>query len=499
MQRIEIDGVPVFSAPGPDRITAVLTFGVGLRDETFATVEVTHLVEHLVMGTLPKSHLQCNAMVDTDLTAFYATGRPDAVRAFLESVCRAISDLPTDRIALEVGVLQAENCSGSHPTVAALLGARYGLRGPGLTVAQGPGPQFLGEETVRAHARRWFVRENAALWCHGELPAGLSLPLPSGPRPQRPVTEPRWQPGPVWSQAPMGEGAGLLLAAPPRDHALNVGLHVLSGRLTDVARTERGLSYSTGVEVLDVSADRRESALYVDAREGQAAEVGRILWEQFAALCRTGPTPEELAHVVTGLAEEFDADEDAFVCGELGGAALCELGPVPFLPADEALAAWRAVTPEQVAAAMRAAAGSAVLVVPQGTVLRTSIGGIEQRPFCGVVPVAPEGREFRPSALKRVRDRAARVRLVVSDAGLADVDADGDVHFTPWEGIEAVVPFDRGEGFSVITREMCVIPVDPAVQGRGAVAAVRDRLPERVWVRRPAPVADVPRTAVPAR
>lgn len=60
-QRIEIDGVSVLTAPGPDRVTAALVFGVGHRDETFATAEVTHLVEHLVMGALPKSHLECNA------------------------------------------------------------------------------------------------------------------------------------------------------------------------------------------------------------------------------------------------------------------------------------------------------------------------------------------------------------------------------------------------------------------------------------------------------
>ena len=81
MQRIEIDGVPAFTAPGPERITAVLSFGVGLRDEAFAAVGVTHLIEHLVMGTLPKSHLRCNAMVTVDVTAFYATGRPEAVRS----------------------------------------------------------------------------------------------------------------------------------------------------------------------------------------------------------------------------------------------------------------------------------------------------------------------------------------------------------------------------------------------------------------------------------
>jgi hypothetical protein len=53
VQRIDIDGVPVFTAPGPERVTAALPFGVGLRDESYATIEVTHLIEHLVMGSLP--------------------------------------------------------------------------------------------------------------------------------------------------------------------------------------------------------------------------------------------------------------------------------------------------------------------------------------------------------------------------------------------------------------------------------------------------------------
>ncbi len=487
---MDIDGVPVLTAPGPDRITAVLTFGVGLRDETFATIGVTHLIEHLVMGALPKSHLDCNAMVDLDLTAFYATGRPDAVRTFLETVCRAITDLPTERMALEVGVLQAENCAGAHPTVAALLGARYGLRGPGLAVASGPGPEFLTEDVVRGHARRWFVRENAALWCHGGLPADLTLPLPSGPRPQRPMPAPRPQSGPAWTQAPMGDGAGLLLAGPPRDPALSLGLEVLQERLTDVARTARGLSYSTGLEVVDAGPGRRETALYVDAREGQAGEVGRILWEQFAALWRTGPTPEELAHAVAGFEEELDGDADAFVCGELAAAAYSELGGLPFLPGRDALAAWRAVTPEQVAAALGAAAATALLVVPQDATLRSALGGIDRRSFCGVVPVAPVGREFRPSALKRAFDRSARMRYVVSDAGLAEVDVDGDVHFSPWSEIEAVLPDDAGEGFLVVTRDVCLFPVDPAVHGRAACAAIRAHLPEHLWVRRPAVPVD---------
>ena len=40
VQRIDVDGIPVRTAPGPERITAALVFGVGSRDETFPTREV---------------------------------------------------------------------------------------------------------------------------------------------------------------------------------------------------------------------------------------------------------------------------------------------------------------------------------------------------------------------------------------------------------------------------------------------------------------------------
>jgi hypothetical protein len=112
VQRIEIDGVPVFSAPGPERVTAALMFGIGIRDESYATLGITHLIEHLVMGSLPKSSLQSNGMTTVDSTHFHATGRPEAVAAFVEGVCAALDDFPLDRIEAEIGVLQAEDCAG---------------------------------------------------------------------------------------------------------------------------------------------------------------------------------------------------------------------------------------------------------------------------------------------------------------------------------------------------------------------------------------------------
>jgi hypothetical protein len=481
VQRIEIDGVPVFTASGPDRVTAALVFGVGHRDETFATAEVTHLVEHLVMGALPKSHLKCNAVTDVDLTAFFATGRPDAVRAFLNGVCAALTDLPTERLESEIGVLQAEDCSTGNSTYGSLWAARYRLAGPGLVAVGGPGPDYLTEDVVRAHARRWFVRENAALWWHGDLPADLTLALPSGPRPQRFVPPPRPQSGPVWTQY-FAPGVGLLLGAGSTyDPALSVGIEVLKERVRDIARHARGLSYHVDSMALDLHPALREVAVIIDAREGQESEVAKILWEQYEALSDTGPTAEELRHAVDGFEEEMDGDDEEITQTELADAAYREVSGLPFHPVDRVLADWRAMDPERVAAALRAARTSAVLYVPEAARF-PGIFGLQRRYMCNLQGELPRGTTFRTPALTRLVNKAARMSIAVTDAGLAERDADGDGHLIPWQEVEAVVPVDDGKGYQVVGRNMCGILVHEEMYGRKAVEAVGARIPSALWL-----------------
>lgn len=483
MQRIEIDRVPVFTASGPGRASAALVFGVGIRDETYATLGITHLIEHLVMGTLPRSHLECNATVDVESTVFYASGKPQAVADFVTRICAALSHLPTDRMDLEMGVLEAENCAGSHPTAAALWGARFRLNGPGLAVAGGGVPFGLTEEQVRGHAQRWFVRANAALAWHGVLPADLRLDLPDGPRPERTAPDARPQDRPVWMQGDTA-GVGLLLSsAPTPDHALNAAVETLEERLTDVARHQRGLSYSVTREVVDVAPGRREIAVVVDAREGQEAAVAAVLWEQFRELCERGPSADEIAHVVEGFAEFLDSGDDA-VSAELGQAALASVFGLPVRTAADGLASLQAVTPERAAAAFRATVPTAILMVPNG--VEPELGpGIERRHLCNYVPELPTGPTFRPSLLSRVRHKEARLRLVVTEDGLAHGDADGDGHLIPWSEVEAALPALQGTGVFVVGRNLCGIDVHEDLYGRRAVDAVRARLPEHVWV--PAP------------
>lgn len=480
MQRFDIDGVPVFTAPGPARATAALVFGVGIRDETFATLGITHLIEHLVMGTLPKSHLECNATVDVESTVFYASGKPPAVAAFLTRICAALSELPTDRIDLETGVLEAENCAGSHPTAAALWAARFRLAGPGLAVAGGGVPSGLSAETVSAHARTWFVRSNAALAWHGEVPSDLRLALPDGPRPERATPAVRPQTGPVWMQGAT-PGVGLLLTSTPTPNtALNVAVDVLEDRLTDVARHQRGLSYSVLREVVDVTAGHREIAVVVDAREGQEAAVAGVLWEQFQDLCDRGPSPDELAHAADGLAEFLEFGDEV-TAAQLAQAAHAAVFGLPYRDGAAALAEFRTVTPQAAAEALRASLPTAVLVVPEDVV--PALGpGVERQWICHLVPRLPPGVTFRPPLLARMRHKGARLRLVVTEEGLAHEDADGDGHLIPWSEVEAAVPASQGSGVFVVGRNLCGVDVHEDLYGRRAVEAVRSRLPEHVWV-----------------
>ncbi len=489
VQQAEIDGIPAFTARGPARVTGALVFGVGVRDETYGTLGVTHLIEHLVMGSLPKSHLECNATVDVESTIFHATGRPESVAAFLAGVCAALSDLPTDRLDLEVGILQAENCTGSHPTAAALWAARFRLDGPGLAYAGGGVPEFLDEDAVRAHARRWFVRSNAALVWHGDVPEGLRLPLPAGSPPQRSVPRVRRQDGPEWLQGP-AVGAGLLVTVPDGlDAATAVALDVLLERVRDVARHERGLSYHADLEIVDVAPDHRETALLVDAREGQEAEVARLVWEQFEALCASGPSAAEVAHAVDGFAEFAEGGGDEVVLADLVRAASCRVFGLRSRPAAESLAAWRTVEPRDVAAATRALRPSALLMVPEG-VDPGPLEGVGRRYICNLVRELPQGTTFRPPLLARALHKAARLRLVVTDDLLAHEDCDGDGHVIPWGEVEAAVPAAQGDGVFVVGRNLCGIDVHEDVYGRRAVAAVRARLPQHVWVPAPRPVPE---------
>lgn len=479
MHHDQIDGVPVLWAEAPGPLEAVLMFGCGVRDETFRTLGVTHLVEHLAMSTLPRLHHEHNASVDLGLTQFTCTGRPEQVAEFLAKVCEALGTLPLDRIEQEAGVLAAENGSATDPTTAELLSVRYGVQGPGLASFPGPGPDRIPVEAVQDTVARFFHAGNAVLVLTGPPPAGLRLPLPAGTRPDRSTAQPVLAAAAGWQQADV-PGPGLALLCDLDDPVMQLAVNVLRERLTELVRHQHGLSYDVGGDVVHSGPGQGDRTLCLDARAGQEQRVAELLWQEALRLAAEGPSAAELAEEVEAAREVFE--DPRSVVYELGEAAGELLLGGNYGEAPARLEALRKVTPDQVRTVFAAALGSALLVVPvEVEVALRQLDGTELPMLsCTVQSELPRGgQEFRPSLKDRLRWSAARkARLVVTDEGLWASHSDGSVHHVPFAEVVGVEM--RGPGRVVFGRGNCWMPVLPDVfQGIApAVRAIDAAVPE---------------------
>jgi len=448
MHEFEVDGVPVLWAEAPGPLTGTLVFGVGARHETFRTIGVTHLVEHLAMSTLPRVHYEHNAAVDLDTTEFYATGRPEHVVEFLATVCAALADLPLDRMEKEVGVLAAEGSHVTHPTAAALLNRRYGASDLGLGYWAGPGYDRLTPEQVTEHVRTYFTRANAVLTLTGAPPEGLRLPLPDGARPARVAprivsTQASWAPEP-------SPAAGLALLGPRRDGGALAAMEVLRERLVETARREHGISYEVDGMQVGVDTERAERLIWLDAREGQESRAATILWETAVELASTGPTPEELAFAAEGM--RHIADDPRAPMAELEHAAYTRLFGIPYRTIAEAAEEVAAIAPAQVAASLTESLRTALLTVPEDVSVEIGL----PRGGCARVATVPPGREFRPPRLARMLNKEARTaRLVLGETGVTFVEE--DVHHV--EFAEVVGVRTDEDGRLLFSRHGCVVPV----------------------------------------
>lgn len=364
MHTTEIDGVPVFWEQGPEPLSAGLCFGVGRRNETFANGGITHLVEHLVLGDLPKSHLDSNGSVSPKMTEFTATGRPEAVAEFLAQVCDRLRELPLDRLAVEARVLAAENERSGGGELGDLLLFRYGAVGFGLVGMIEPAIASLTVDQLREHAARWFVRENAALWLTGPPPEGLRLPLPSGARP------------PAFRQPVLAREYPLQVRVEGCDPAMSFVIdasfnadlqmcaaRLLLERLTDRLRRLGGHSYHVDMHPMHIDTDSTHMAFFADASTKEAPAVLTEMVSVLRQLVADGPTQAELDHDLSGLVEAMAdprmAEETATV------AAMRHLDGAEFRSNERTVELLGAVTPDQVRRCLEPALSSLLVLVPE--------------------------------------------------------------------------------------------------------------------------------------
>ena len=448
MHRTEIDGVAVLWEQGAEPLTAALVFGAGARHETFRTVGVTHLVEHLVMGTLPKSALDRNAEVDLDTTVFHATGRAPAVVDFVNRVCRAIDELPLERVEREIGVLRAEDGTSAHPAVAASLRARYGFQAQGLAGTTGAGPGNLTKEHVAEHARRHFTRENAYLVLTGEPPEGLDLRLPSGERSTLPTAEH----GDLRLPARIsGEHFGLAALSGIVSEPDTAGLTaaVLRERVEDELRGRHGISYDIGSGGANIRVGQAMPVVWADGHDDKWQLVVDTLWAALTDLARNGPTADELQHVKD--VSVADLEDPRSLPGWLIFQADRALAGREPRTREQQVEVDRAVGAEAVRTAARQMLDTALLLVPAEGVELEGVPDITDEELPGYQPV--DGRAYRRRLLT-LAPRDLTLRLGERGVSITAAGATSGVDWADVVGV-ASAPGLRG----LIAADGRVLPV----------------------------------------
>ena len=473
-QRDLVDGVPVLWTPAPAPLSAGLVFGVGRRDESFLRGGLTHLVEHLAMGSLGRTTLDCNATVDLTTTEFTASGQAARVAEFLRRICEALGDLPLDRLAVEVDVLRTEGGVVAPPAVGALLAERYGARGVGLAGFREPAMLSLTAQHVQDWARRYFVRGNAALWLTGPPPEGLSLPLVEGEAPDR-APQPLLEVAtPALVEHPF-DGAVALGSEAPRLPGLAAMTRILRDRVEDDLRHRRGLSYSVATEQVVVEGMRRFVAVTADCRDGQEAVVARALWQAAARLAESGASEQELAHQREGL-EEYLADERSRT-DEVRSAAESLVIGIEHRTPEELRRESTELTGDDVRVAAQALVEGALVGVPQGTELQ----------LAALTPIRSSGEVLTGESFRRRRigsDAPRGSRLVVGDDGVTVVLTDEEHLTVRFQDVVALLEVAPRE-WTLVGGDGTSVPLSPGDwrDGARAVELVRSLVPEALQAR----------------
>jgi zinc protease len=198
-------GVPVFWTESGDELTAGLVFRVGRADELLAHGGITHLIEHLALHPLAASaRMHYNGQVDAVTTTFVTRGNPGEIAGFFNAVCVSLRELPIERLEAERQVLRTEADQRRLTISDPLFIECYGADTYGLIAYPEFGIGALKADEVRAWARQYFTRGNAAMWvAGGPPPGGLQLDLPDGPAMPAPEPASSESRTPGWVTAPV--------------------------------------------------------------------------------------------------------------------------------------------------------------------------------------------------------------------------------------------------------------------------------------------------------
>lgn len=349
-------------APGP--FTAALVFRAGVRFATFRTVAVPHLVEHLVMAALPRTHLEMNAQVDDHAMVFHASGDREEVLGFLRAVADQLHHLELHRLEHEAKVIEIEAGMPVTPATAEVVVHRYGFVGVGLAGVGGPAASQATAAQVTEFVRNHLVAENAVLVVTGPLPDGFTLSLPRGRRPQMPVPEVDQFTGP--SLVRSGEDAvSLSFELPLPGPAEAVVGYLLGTAVEEELRHRQGVVYEVDLDRILVTPQRCLGIIACSGRPEALQAIATCLVGELRRLAVDGPSDAELGtarRALSGMAADPRQHFEAAL-GEALRVLEHEVGPRRI---DEYVAQLEGVDAAQVRQSLAGSLHRMLVIVPAG-------------------------------------------------------------------------------------------------------------------------------------
>ena len=450
----------------------MLTFRVGIVDETLPTRGITHLVEHLAMFPLTQGGAsdRMNAAVEPQRTRFMCTGAPDEVKEFLQRVAHNLSHLPMERLDNEKKVLRTEGSNRPVWSTKSEWTWRYGPAGLGLVDWEEFGLRWLGPEAVTDWSTRWFTRGNAVLWISGPVPEGLELPLPSGERKPTPHSQPL--PYQTPGEYQQGDKWVMLSMLGPRTADFLVASRAIEIRLRERLRNQSALAYDVHANYLRLDRETAQITAFADALAQGANQAANELVAEVWDLADKGPDSDELEDIKREGRRVREHPEAGF--GLLDQAALAELEGLERKSPDELEAEVQAVTPASVAAVLRSARATSFLAIPNGVPMTTQ----------GFVPI-PVGSGTRHKGVRVVAmPGAGHDDIIDFDRdGISLSAPNGTVTGMRWSEIAAALWWTEGRR-TLVGSEGSAINIIPSKwrEVGPLLAAVQQNVPAERWV-----------------
>lgn len=307
VERASVDGIPAFLVESPGRAAAGVIFGVGLADEPLYRRGITHMVEHVVLAEVSRHAIDYDGMVDANSTAFHAVGSEDDVVRFMAEVAAGMNSPPFHQLERERSILKTEAVRFGSTAFSNMCQLRFGNRSFGRLDWREYGLDTIAQPDLDEWLASYFHTGRAAIWIDAEKPHALAARLEFAIR-----VEDRQIPDRTTASVVPTPTRFDTHHAPPivsyvgtRTVAALAAMRILTDRLTNDVRYERGLAYHVASDYQPLTASIAHAFFTSDCLPDNAVDVGDTMRRCIDSFADDGPTAAEVERYASNMVRMY--------------------------------------------------------------------------------------------------------------------------------------------------------------------------------------------------